>query len=412
MAEDEPMPDRVGKYKLMGIIGSGAFATVYKAQHQVTMSVVALKAIAKRKVRSQAEFELLQREVMLMKVMDHPFVAPLFEVLDDEVNFYLAIELVENGNLLDYINRQHGLSEEGARRIYFQLVSVLDYLHREKHIVHRDLKAENVLLDQYSNIRVVDFGLSKNFSKQNPFLQTTCGSPAYVSPEIIREEPYTTAADVWASGVLLYAMVCGSLPFDGDNLSAMLQAILSASPIIPGTISPELRSLLNGLLLKDSKARITIRQIFDHSWLHDMARVNISELSRMKVQEVEELDSGVLNELRLLGYDTGSLLQELKNYVFNERTAAYRMLRRRQIVDEIHALWTRLAKPRPPEALSQMVSQDKLPALEPEGTRPPKKSEPATTSQGLPKLGGAPKPRKRISMVRTEVTPTVPLAST
>jgi serine/threonine protein kinase len=395
----------------MEVIGSGAFATVYKAQHQVTLSVVALKAIAKRKVRTMGEFELLQREVNLMKVMDHPFVAPLFEVLDDEANFYLAIELVENGNLLEFINRQHGLSEDAARRIYFQLVSVLDYLHRERRIVHRDLKAENVLLDQHSNIRVVDFGLSKTFSKQNPFLQTTCGSPAYVSPEIIREEPYTTAADVWASGVLLYAMVCGTLPFDGDNLRAMLQAILSATPILPNSISPELRGLLGRLLMKDSKTRITVRQIMEHPWLADMGTLSLAALSRMKVQEAEDLDDGVLAEMRLLGYETGSLLQDLRNYVFNERTAAYRMLRRRQIVDEIHALATRPAKPRPPEP-DAAPAPERLPTLEQDGPRPARKTDQAAAAPGLPKLGVAPKVRKRTNQPKVEVpvpTPTVPL---
>jgi serine/threonine protein kinase len=196
-------PAQVGNYQILEVLGSGAFATVFRARHRVTMGVVALKAIPKRKLRTMQEFELLQREVNLMKIMDHPFIAGLFGVLDDEENFYLVIELVENGNLLDYINTNKGLTEQQASRIFAQLASVLDYLHHEKHVVHRDLKAEDVLLDANYNIRVVDFGLSRAFTKGNPFLQTTCGSPAYVSPEIIKEEPYTAAADVWSSGILL-----------------------------------------------------------------------------------------------------------------------------------------------------------------------------------------------------------------
>jgi hypothetical protein len=352
-----------------------------------------------------------------MKVMDHPFVAPLYEIIDDDQNFYLVIELVEGGNLLDYINERKGLSEVTARQIYFQLMSVLDYLHREKRIVHRDLKAENVLLDQYSNIRVVDFGLSKSFSKANPFLQTTCGSPAYVSPEIIREEPYTAASDVWASGVLLYAMVCGSLPFDGDNLSAMLQAVLSANPVLPGHISPELRGLLGRLLMKDAKSRITVRQILDHPWLAEQGQLSQAALAQMKVQEAPELDDAVLGEMRALGYEIAGLAQDLKKYVFTERTAAYRMLRRRRIMDEVHELVTR----RPRAAVvaqapqvqvqegGEQPSREKLPVLEQDAPRK-KVESPRGGTGALPRLGVAPKVRKRVSRPSEPTVPTVPLA--
>jgi serine/threonine protein kinase len=111
MSDEQPVPDRIGKYKILELIGSGAFATIHKAQHEITMSIVALKAVPKHEIRSMQEFESLQREVNLMKIMDHPFIAPLFEVLDDDHYFYLAIELVENGNLLDFVNMQKGLSE-------------------------------------------------------------------------------------------------------------------------------------------------------------------------------------------------------------------------------------------------------------------------------------------------------------
>jgi serine/threonine protein kinase len=329
------VPDRVANYQIMEALGSGAFATVYRARHLVTDCVVALKTIPKRKVRTQQEFELLQREVNLMKIMDHPFIASLFEVLDDVHNFYLAIELVRRGNLLDYINDNKGLPEKQACRIFYQLCMVLDYLHNEKRVVHRDLKAENVLLDENYNIRVVDFGLSKGFSKANPYMQTTCGSPAYVSPEIIKEEPYTAAADIWSAGVLLYAMVCGQLPFDGDNLTSMLQAILFKNPVMPAHLSPNIRSLLLRVLVKEPRARIKVTAVLQHPWLAELDEIYRGLAEGLKVQDAAELDESVLAEMKALRYDTAGLMDDLRSYNFNEGTAAYKMLRTRRITEEI-----------------------------------------------------------------------------
>jgi serine/threonine protein kinase len=209
-------------------------------------------------------------------------------------------------------------------------------------------------------------------------------------------------------------MVCGTLPFDGDNLSAMLQAILSSTPVLPNSVSPELRGLLGRLLMKDSKTRITVRQIMEHPWLADTGTVNTAALARMKVQEAEELDDEVLSEMRVLGYEIGSLLQDLKNYVFDERTAAYRMLRRRKILDEIHALATHPPRPRPPEPPAEATASERLPALETECARPPRRSDQTSASPGLPRLGVGPRVRTRTNQARPDPPvptplPTVPL---
>ncbi|OHS99133.1 CAMK family protein kinase [Tritrichomonas foetus] len=369
MADDVPteVPNTVGQYVIIKTLGSGAFATVYMAQHTVTMAMVALKCIAKRKLRNQAEFELLQREINLMRSMDHPFIASFFEVLDDEKNFYISIEMVENGNLLDYINSNRGLQEQQARRIFCQLITVLSYLHVEKHVVHRDLKAENVLLDRNFNVRLVDFGLSKAFSKTDPFLQTTCGSPAYVAPEIIKEKPYTSAADIWSLGVLLYAMVVVTLPFNGDNISFMLQQIISVNPPIPNSLSPELRSLISRLLNKEPGARITLQEIIQHPWISEFEDSKLMSedfglINTLKVVNPQELDSGVVSEMRILGYDTAGLLQELKSGAINQRTAAYKMFKRQRTIEEINN-WQNVRASRT-KGGGGPEKETKLPALE------------------------------------------------
>jgi serine/threonine protein kinase len=243
------------------------------------------------------------------------------------------------------------------------------------------LKAENALLDQQGNIRVVGFAFSESFSRSDPFLETTCGSPAYVSPEIIREEPYTAAADVWASGVLLYVMLCGSLLFNGGKLSVMQQAILSSNPFLPNHISPELRELIGRLLMKDPNARITVRQILEHWWLTELGQMNQDALASMRVQEASELDEMVLAEMRTLGYDISGLHQDLKNYMLNEKTAAYKTPQRKRSMGEIHALEIRRSETIP-------TSVERLPTLEPEVPgRARKTTDPAgNAADGVPEF--------------------------
>ena len=358
------IPNQVGQYSILEILGSGAFATVYKAQHIFTMTPVAIKVIPKKNLRNKVEFELLQREVSLIKSMDHPFIAMFYEALDDDKNFYLVQELVENGNLLDYVNACKGLSERQAAHIFIQLISVLDYLHNVRHVAHRDLKAENVLLDRNNNVRLVDFGLSKAFTRDDPFLKTTCGSPAYVAPEIIREQPYTAAADIWSTGILLYAMTVGQLPFSGDNISYMLQQILLVNPRMPHHLSPSLRNLLERLLVKEPNTRITISEIENHPWVSGEPEACLfsteKRVDSLKVVDPQHLDSGVISEMRILGIDTSGLVQELTANQINSRTAVYKMLRRQKSMDELNN-WNQGGQPIPNNAFQNSA----LPPLSP-----------------------------------------------
>ena len=392
----QEVPTHVGHYVISKTIGSGAFATVYLAQHAITQVFVALKCIPKRKLRNQAEFELLQREINLMRSMDHPFIASFFEVIDDEKNFYISMEMVENGNLLDYINSNKGLQEQQARRIFCQLITVLEYLHVEKRVVHRDLKAENVLLDKNYNIRLVDFGLSKAFSKTDPFLQTTCGSPAYVAPEIIKEKPYTSAADIWSLGVLLYAMVVGTLPFNGDNISFMLQQIITVNPPIPKNLSPELRQLISRLLIKEPNARITLQEIIEHPWLSEfedsrLLSEDFGLINTFKVVNPTELDNGVVGEMRILGYDTAGLLNELKSGIINARTAAYKMLKKQRTIEEINS-WQKTK-----ESKAAAKPQNKLPILNDGMGKSPSLLNAKPSASKYRHVGLGPKIRKRSS---------------
>ena len=369
----EPEPPRtIGPYIITGKLGSGSFATVYSAQHNITGVPAALKCIAKSQLCSKDDLNMLQREVNLMKTLDHPFVTTLYEILEDDYYLYLAMEFVENGNLLDFINAHMGLQEEQARRIFVQLITVIDYLHNDRCIVHRDLKAENVLLDKYNNVRLVDFGLSRAFSKVDPFLQTTCGSPAYLAPEIIREQPYTATADIWSIGVLLYAMVVGALPFGGENISALLNNILNTTPLIPNCLSPELRHLLQRLLVKDPNLRITLKEIENHPWFTEFADSKLFDdkfglIEALRVVDPHELDSAVVSEMRILGIDTAGLITDLTQFKLNSKTAIYKMLRRQRASEEINN-WQKCHVKREAIQKTPTEIEQKLPILNPQNT--------------------------------------------
>ena len=169
--------DVIGNYILKHPIGQGSFASVLLAEHKISHVNVAIKVIPRTNFADPQHEERFHREVDLIKNLDHPFIAEFFEVLEDEKNFYIVMEYVENDNILNYVNTNGELPEDQARHYFCQLVSVLEYLHEEKHIAHRDLKAENVMLDRNRNLRLIDFGLSNIFTNENPYLTTACGSP-------------------------------------------------------------------------------------------------------------------------------------------------------------------------------------------------------------------------------------------
>jgi serine/threonine protein kinase len=345
MASPETPDPLVGKivsvYRITERLGSGSFATVYRAEHTITLTGVAMKAICKTSVASPDEFELLQREVKLMKGMDHPFVAFLYDVLDDDSYFYLVIELVDGGSLLTYIRYSQSLNEATARRIFYQIVSVLEYLHNDRHIAHRDIKPENVLLDRNLNIRVVDFGLARAFTRSNPFLDTTCGSPAYIAPEILQQKPYTAAADIWSAGILLYGVVAGRLPFYDQNIAVMLSNVMTMEPAIPPDLTPFLRRLLTRCLIKDPRLRITLQEIHEDPWLAEyedsrLLSEDADMLQSLRIMIVDTLDDAILSEMKVYGYDTAGLLAEVRSGKVTARTAAYKMLKRERSIQEIH----------------------------------------------------------------------------
>jgi serine/threonine protein kinase len=236
-------------------------------------------------------------------------------------------------------------------------VQVLEYLHSVKLVVHRDIKAENVLLDRNTHIRLVDFGLSKTFSKVNPFLQTPCGSPAYVAPEIIRHETYTAAADIWSAGVLLYAMNAGTLPFYNENTSVMLNDIMTSAPPVCQTMSQDLRDLIGMCLVKDAGRRASLQQIKDSKWLADVQHAQLRKEDEAAIASlrVGDFDPEVVEELQQLELDVSKLRDDLRDGVMSEAAVSYRMLRRERVIDRINIWQIRRA-----QRIGQLRSEQRI----------------------------------------------------
>ena len=331
------IPHVVGNYILKRQIGKGSFATVWRAEHKLAKLPVAIKVIANSSLSTEDSQTRFVREVNLIKQMDHPFIAKLFEVIKTEEYTYLVMEFAENGSILTYVNSHGRLPEKQARRYFSQLISALEYLHDEKKVAHRDLKAENVLLDRNLNIRLIDFGLSNSFTEEAPELTTACGSPAYASPEMVRGQPYTKAADVWSAGVLLYAMVTGQLPFDDDNMQRLLQKIAFTEPQFPAYLSPQLVDLLRKVMMKNPDVRATIPKIKSHPWFSQSEYSQFLELQFSTDDQwlVAGVDKELVNQISSMGVDVKSLTQSLICGEYNELTAIYWILRRNQITDKI-----------------------------------------------------------------------------
>ncbi|XP_052453458.1 SNF related kinase b [Carassius gibelio] len=256
-----------GLYDLDRTLGKGHFAVVKLARHVFTGQLVAVKVIDKTKLDDLATGHLLQ-EVRCMKLVQHPNVVRLYEVIDTQTKLYLILELGDGGDMYDYILRHEGgVAEDMAKMHFAQIVRAIAYCHR-LHVVHRDLKPENVVFfRQQGTVKLTDFGFSNHF-QPGTMLMTSCGSLAYSAPEILLGEEYDApAVDIWSLGVILYMLVCGHPPFQEANDSETLIMIMDCRYNVPNHVSPECKDLISRMLQRDPAKRASLTAIEGHSWL-------------------------------------------------------------------------------------------------------------------------------------------------
>ena len=281
-----------GKYEIGRLLGKGTFAKVYYGNETATGESVAIKVINKDKVKKEGMMEQIKREISVMRLVRHPNIVDLKEVLATKTKIFFIMEYVRGGELFAKVAKGK-LSEELARKYFQQLISAVDFCH-SRGVSHRDLKPENLLLDDNENLKVSDFGLSALPEQLwcDGLLHTQCGTPSYVAPEILRKKGYDgSKADIWSCGIILYALLAGFLPFQHENLMYLYTKLIKAEFEFPPWFSPEPRRLISKILIPDPERRITIPAIMRAPWfLKGFSSTPTLQSQPLKHQFVSELD--------------------------------------------------------------------------------------------------------------------------
>lgn len=315
----------IGKYRLLKTIGKGNFAKVKLAKHIPTGKEVAIKIIDKTQL-NPGSLQKLFREVRIMKTVDHPNIVKLFQVIETEKTLYLVMEYASGGEVFDYLVLHGRMKEKEARAKFRQIVSAVQYCHQKK-IIHRDLKAENLLLDSEMNIKIADFGFSNEFIPGNK-LDTFCGSPPYAAPELFQGKKYDgPEVDVWSLGVILYTLVSGSLPFDGSTLRELRERVLRGKYRIPFYMSTDCENLLKKFLVLNPSRRASLEVIMKDKWMN-MGHEE-EELIPYTEPKVDLNDQKRIEILVGMGYSRKEVEESLQTAKFDDCYASYLLLGRK-----------------------------------------------------------------------------------
>ncbi|ESO04571.1 hypothetical protein HELRODRAFT_79002 [Helobdella robusta] len=323
----------VGPYRLEKTLGKGQTGLVKLGVHCVTGKKVAIKIVNREKL-TESVLMKVEREIAIMKLIEHPHVLALYDIYDNKKYLYLVLEHVSGGELFDYLVKKGRLPPKEARRFFRQIISALDFCHSHS-VCHRDLKPENLLLDDKNNIKVADFGMA-SLQIEGSMLETSCGSPHYACPEVIRGEKYDgRKADVWSSGVILYALLVGALPFDDDNLRQLLEKVKRGIFHIPHFVTMECQNLLRGMIEVEPNKRLTLQQIQKHPWTtvppHGLSYTFPKQTS--VIPSAEDADPDVLGTMTSLQCfrDRERLIKELTNPYHNTEKVVYFLLLDRKL---------------------------------------------------------------------------------
>lgn len=260
------MVKTVGDYKLLKTLGEGSFSKVKSAVHVPTGKVYAIKIIDMNLVKENNMDKQLEREIKVMKIMNHPNLIKLHAVLHSPKNYFLVLDLAEGGELFNKLAQDGPLPEAAARSYFQQLIDALDYMHKHN-TIHRDLKPENLLLDSEGNLKIADFGLSIMANSTSDLLKTRCGTPNYVAPEIFCANGYVgPPADLWSAGVILFVMLAAALPFDAPTLPELARQIMKVQITYPKSFPPGAVNLMKHIIVAAPEERYTIEQIRNDPW--------------------------------------------------------------------------------------------------------------------------------------------------
>ena len=316
-------------YTFLKTIGEGTFGKVKLALHKITQEKVAIKILEKKKINSKKDLERIEKEIKYMKILNHPNIVKIYEIIEDENNFYISMEYVPGGELFNYIVKNKRLTENESSFFYSQIIHIIKEIHKHK-ICHRDLKPENLLLTHNKTIKIIDFGLSNEYED---YLITPCGSPCYASPEVIKGMKYSgLGIDLWASGIVLFSMLCGYLPFDDKNNDILFQKILKCHIEFPKKsnviISENAKDLIRKILQPEPEKRIKLEEILEHPFLI-YGNKKYKEKIRMDINKQDKLIIDYMTNVLKISNEKDKIRRYINNNRHNHLTTIFYLLKKK-----------------------------------------------------------------------------------
>ena len=330
--------DTIGDFKIGSKIGQGTFSKVCMGIHIPTGEKVAIKILQKNQIKEKTDKIRIEKEINLQKKLHHQNIIHQYSVLDTETAIYIITEYCSGGELFDYIVSKRRLPEVEACRIFQQLINGLEYLHKQK-ICHRDLKPENLLFDAKKNLKIADFGLSNEYL--NGKLGTPCGSPCYAAPEMVTGQKYMgDTVDIWSSGIVLYSMVCGYLPFEDDDQTVLFHKIAKGLFTLPGYLSYKCKDLIKNILITNPNKRYGFEDIKRHPWF--MSVNNISGKNNLFNSpgiiidyDVIPIDINIIKEMYFAkeykNFSVSNIISDVIKNKHNKITTAYYLILKKKL---------------------------------------------------------------------------------
>lgn len=314
----------LGDFRVTRVLGEGTYAVAYLAENIKDDYELCIK---------MSTSDDIEKEFILNRKIQHPLVVDSYDIFSFNGVKCVIMEVVNGISLRDYLNNAVCFNEDDARRIFTELTLVLKHLHENENIIHRDLKCENVLIDNNRNIKLIDFGLASD--KEN-LMKTKCGSPYYIAPEVISSDKYDRSVDIWSLGIILYAMLMKTLPFDGKNINDLINNILNVEPRYSNEINNLAVDLMKKLLKKDPKERIQINDILNHPWLHRDLKGNNLRINEGFLNEclIDEISIDKQMKIRNIHLDLIDGKERAKNEMLR------RIFRRKLLVAEMNELYS------------------------------------------------------------------------
>ncbi|KAF7294399.1 CAMK/CAMKL/GIN4 protein kinase [Mycena kentingensis (nom. inval.)] len=336
-------PKRIGLWKIGRTIGTGSSGRVRIARNSKTGQYAAVKIVSKLNLNSTMSLDnlgdeaertqlALEREIVVMKLIDHPNIMRLYDVWETSTDLYLILEYVQGGELFEHLCKKGRLPTEEALGYFQQIIAAIDYCH-QFNIAHRDLKPENILLDEQFNVKIADFGMAA--WQANGMLETSCGSPHYAAPEIVSAHAYNgSAADIWSCGVILHALLAGRLPFDDEDLCALLEKVKKGVFKMPHDIDPLAQDLIAKMLTINVQNRITMPELLAHPFYTSIkpkatarAVPSLEHIAR-PIGSLASIDPDIFANLRTLwhGVADAQIAESLRNDERNWQKGVYHLL--------------------------------------------------------------------------------------